>query len=187
MVNEDTLFPPTSSVAPLWLDRLPEVVRISKTGMTSSRRCSAFLRARASGEGGGGRVAWWSCFAWIRSRREELRLCTAFGRADGAEEVVFRGEAAESWARITPAFKSVRRLWPLARRGDIFEREAQTEMGASGRVAMNAGMSVEDWCCQKWWILDSNWSLSFSTSTGCRRNLVSGKYSESSTQILPLP
>lgn len=110
-----------------------------------------------------------------------------FELADAVTEVGFMGGAAESWARIAPPFRSVRRLRPLARSGEIFEREAQTEIGASGRVVMNAGISDEDWRCQKCWILDWNWSLSFSTSTGCRPNLVSGEDSENSTQMLPLP
>lgn len=109
------------------------------------------------------------------------------GLADDVTEVGFKGEAAESWARIAPPFRSMRRLRPLASSGEIFEREAQTEMGASGRVVMNAGMSDEDWRCQKCWILDWNWSLSFSTSTGCRQILLFGEDSDNSTQMLPLP
>lgn len=58
-----------------------EKERLSSTGMISCRRWSADFRAKASAEGGRGRVDWWSCLALSREKRsvDRAEVCFVFG------------------------------------------------------------------------------------------------------------
>ena len=63
---------------------------------------------------------------------------------------------------MAPALRSVRRSWPFAKSGAVFEREAQGVMGARGRAETKVLGSREEglvvmkrdhcWerCCAKW-------------------------------------
>lgn len=104
----------------------------------SGKRWRADWRARAEGEGGRGRVDWWSCLLRMRVRREEERRVVSFRdgflRGGGVlAEVAVRGRF---WAVMAPALRSERRSWPFEWRGASLEREAQGGMGWRGRVDM---------------------------------------------------
>lgn len=134
------------------LDREDEVVvRSSKTGMISWMRFSAEVRAMLDWVGGGGRVDLWSCLARMRARRLVARVVVVvaavvvvvaggFWAQDDDVEVDFEQEEEEEdfcCARMAPALRSSRRCWPLARRGEIFNSEVHSVIGARGSCDVN--------------------------------------------------
>lgn len=122
-----------------------DVVRISRMGTISFKRCRADLRCRVVGDGGGARVDWWCCLARMRERRLEVLWVGVVGL--GLEVGGVESEVAvlvdESWARMAPALRSSRRRWPLARRGDVLEVEVQVFIGARESAEMNVEGEAE--------------------------------------------
>ena len=167
--------------------RPPELVKISRTGTTSSSRCRADLRARSSRVGAHGSVDWWSCLALIRLRRFKEREVEAVSSVDLVNNDVSGFSALEG-----TVFRYERRCWPLAMRGDILLREEHGAIDASGSEEIKAEggeLGAYDELCVfhssvRLW---ANLALSISSLMGRRWTLWLVCSLEISTHNLPLP
>lgn len=107
-----------------------DVLRMARTEATSSTRCSAACRLRASFVGGGGRVDWCSCFARRRSKRVGLVPVGVSDRTSALGEALFT---------VIPVLRSSSLRCPFASKGEILTTDGQVPIVSNGKLEMNCG------------------------------------------------